>query len=366
MDSIIRSTARVGGLLVSLLGVTGVIPGLAAAQNSATASISVSVIQEPHLEKRSVKVGKGLYEVVSDPDAGLIYVAAAGGRGDSTAYIYALDAATLETRSTIETSRSPQYGLAINRRTKTLYGTNTRGGDVVVTDIASGKITSIIKDPNNPKAHLRQILVDEETNRIYATAFGKVASVWVIDGNTNTLERVIENTGNGTMGIALDKEKNRLYVTNATANEVGVIDLESYKLVDRYPSHGDFPMNLLFDPATRKLFVPHLRSGIVTVMHADSGKVTDTIATGKGALSLTLNPNNNRVYVANREEGTVTIFDANSLEIIADVTTGTFPQTIAIDSKTNTVFVTNKARGAPRGQPPVEDPNGDTVTRIVQ
>lgn len=313
---------------------------------------------------KTVKVGAGVYEIVASPEDGTIYVAAVGPFGEKAAKIYALDAQTLDVKTTFDVSANPNYGLGINLRTQMLYGSDTRGGTLVVTDIKSGKVVASITDPADPKAHLRDIEVDEENNKIYVSNYGKVASVWVIDGNTNSLERIIENTGNGTMGLALDKSENKLYVTNLNADEVGVIDLNTYKFVDRIPTNGRGPINLVLDKNTRRLFVTNQRSGDVTVINLDSGKVTDTISTGEGALGINLNPNNNRVYVTNRRAGTLTIFDATTLEVLSTLETGTHPQTIAIDTKTNIVYVTNKAKSAGRGKPPIDDPNGDTVNRI--
>jgi hypothetical protein len=42
--------------------------------------------------------------------------------------------------------------------------------------------------------------------------------------------------------------------------------------------------------------------------------------------------------------------------------TGSHPNTVAVDRRSGLAYVSNKARSAPRGQPPVEDPNGDTVS----
>lgn len=339
----------------------------AQATSSATTSVVVGTAASADVPVKSIKVGKGLYEIVFNPENNSVYVASAGGRGDSAkATIQIVDAKTMEVKSSIETPANPQYGLGINTKTQMLYGTDTRNGKLIVTDLKTGKQVAVVGDPNQPKAHLRHITVDEEANKIYVSNYSRVASVWIVDGKTNKLEAVIENTGNGTSGIAIDKAKNLLYVSNASANEVGVVDLATRKLVNRFPANGESSIGLEFDPVSRKIFVANQKSNTVTIMHADSGKVTDTVANSEGALSIAINSKLGRAYVANRRAGTVTIIDIATGKAIESVATGSLPQTIAIDPKTNSVFVSNKAKGGPRGSAPVEDPNGDTLAKFEQ
>jgi YVTN family beta-propeller protein len=88
------------------------------------------------------------------------------------------------------------------------------------------------------------------------------------------------------------------------------------------------------------------------------------VKTGAQALGIGFNPKTNRIYVANRQAGTVSVIDATSYEIVAELEAGSLPNTVSIDSRTNLTYVTNKAKRGGRGAPPVDDPNGDTVTMI--
>src|SRR5690606_8464580 len=102
-----------------------------------------------------------------------------------------------------------------------------------------------------------------------------------------------------------------------------------------------------------------------TVLNADSGELLKTIETGDKALGVAFDPERKRIYVANRGAGTVTVIDSESYETHGNLETGTHPNTIAIDPRTGNAYVTNKAKSGGRNAPPVDDPNGDTVTIIT-
>ena len=64
---------------------------------------------------------------------------------------------------------------------QTRYTTNTRSGSVSAIDLRDN---SAVKISEGEGAHLRQVLVDEDSNTVYASVFGakeKPSAVWIID-----------------------------------------------------------------------------------------------------------------------------------------------------------------------------------------
>jgi YVTN family beta-propeller protein len=310
-----------------------------------------------------------------------VYVAGTGKRGENNAKVVALDAETLATKSIIDVSANPVFGLGINDETQTLYGTDTRGGALVVIDLKAGKVVTTIKA--GEKAHVREAVVDPATNRVYVSVFGFPArpaqngrpaveaangQIWIVDGKANTVEHVIDNPGTGILGLALDAEENRLFATDMSSHEILAIDLLKREVVAKYPSGGESPINVAIDTKADHLFVANQGSGELTVLNAKDGTLLKSVKTGEGALGVAFHGKTNQVYVSNRKAGTVSVIDATSYEVVSSLPTGTLPQTVAVDSATGTVYVSNKARGvprdAPKDTPPVEDPNGDTVSLI--
>jgi len=341
----------------------------------------------PAIEK-SVKVAPGVYEVVVSPSSKTVYVAAAGGRGATSAKIVTFDATTLAQKGEIDVSAAPLFGLGLNEATQTLYGTGTRAGVLSAIDLKTGKVAASITDPSpgGSNAHLREVAVDQATNTIYATVVGSRGAanpdapkgeLWVIDGKSHKVTQVVTSPAQTVVGVAFDPSTRRVYTTDMVGHQIVVFDAAAgHKQVATWPAGGEQPMNIAVDTAGSRIFVSNQGTGTLTVIDTKSGKLIKSIPTGGGALSVAYAPKNGHVYVTNRNAGTTSVVDAKSLEVIANLPTGSMPQTVTVDHATGLVYVTNKARaGGGRGRgaasapatppaPPAEDPNGDTLTLI--
>jgi YVTN family beta-propeller protein len=307
----------------------------------------------------------GLYELVASRTTGLLHVAAAGSRGGNEAVILALDPRTLDVKGRLALPQ-PAFGLAVNDSTGTLYTTNTRSGSVSAIDLRTGRTVATIV--HGEDAHVRQVLVDEEANKAYVSVYGyrdKPSAIWVIDGVRNEVAAVFDKgLDEGLTGLALDRTGNRAFATRLKTNDVLEVDLADGAVKRSFASGGEGPVNAAYDAAGNRLFVANQKSGTLTVLDAESGTVVKSIATGAGALGVTLHPGNGTILVANRGAGTVSIVDGTTLVVRNSLATGSHPNTVAVDPATGIAYVTNKARSAGRGQPPVDDPDGDTVCMI--
>ena len=311
-----------------------------------------AALADPEFVK-SVKPGAGLYELVFSGPMNRVYVAAAGTRGASETFVYALDPATLETRETIALGDDPVFGLGINNKTKTLYGTQTRDGSLAVIDLASGKV--VAKLARGEKAHVREVAVDEAADRAYVTVLGMrdtPSSVWIVDGAKKEIVGSIDDIPGGIAGISLDARNNRLFLSALQANEVVVVDLATRKVTNRFPSGGEGAINLVYDPSGDQVFVAHQGSGEVVALDAKDGKVIKKIPTGAGALSLAIDPTRSILYVTNRQAGFTSLVDTKTLEPVANVVTGSMPQTVTVDAATGNAYVSNKVKSTGRPRPP--------------
>lgn len=317
--------------------------------------------------EKTVKLAPGgLYELVVSHATGLVHVAAAGPRGSKEAKILGLDPRTLEVKATIELGEEAAFGLAANDRSGMLFATGTRAGTLLVIDPKAGAVKARIAEGEG--AHLRQVIVDEANDRAFVTVFGardKPSAIWVVDTAANRIASVItEGLEGGIIGVAHDPAGDRLFATALQSNEVVEVSLSRKAGIRRFASGGEGAINIAFQAGSQRLFVTNQKSGQLTVLDAASGQVVKALETGAGALGVTLSGDGSLAYVANRGAGTVSVIDAKALELKANLATGSQPNTVAVDRRSGLAYVTNKARSAPRGQPPVEDPNGDTVSLI--
>ncbi|ONG44695.1 hypothetical protein BKE38_27505, partial [Pseudoroseomonas deserti] len=317
--------------------------------------------------EKTVKLAPGgLYELAVSGATGLVHVAAAGPRGGKEAKILGLDPRTLEVKATIELGEEAAFGLAANDRSGLLYATGTRAGTLLAIDPRAGAVKARITEGEG--AHLRQVIVDEAKDRAFVSAFGardKPSAIWVVDTAAGKVSAVItEGLEGGITGLAYDAAGDRLFATALTSSEVVEVSLARRAGIRRFASGGEGAVNVAVQPGSNRLFVTNQKSGQLTVLDSASGQVVKALETGAGALGVTLSPDGSLAYVANRGAGTVSVVDAKGLELKENLATGTHPNTVAVDRRSGLAYVTNKARSAPRGQPPVEDPNGDTVSII--
>ncbi|WP_246519772.1 YncE family protein [Ancylobacter lacus] len=329
---------------------TGLLAGLA------LALLAGSALAEPAVVT-SVKPGDGLYEIVAGKE--LVYVAAAGKRGEAAGRILGLDPVTLAVKQTIELGDDPGFGLGINRRTGTLFATQTRTGSVAVIDLATGKVAAEIKQGD--KAHVREVVVDEDADRAYVSVLGRrdaPSEIWILDGAGRKLAGTIGDLPGGVGGLALDAANRRLFATALESNQIHEIDLAAGKLVRSFPSGGKGSINLAYDAAGGRLFVANQESNDLTVLDAKDGTLLATIPTGEGALGVTYDPARNLVFVANRRGGYLSIVDGKELKVLAHVVTGSMPNTVALDPASGRVYVSNKVKTAMRPPRPATAEGG--------
>ncbi len=360
-----RTSARRWGSMMSAAAGLALLMGVAGTPADAFAQAAVAEAPGKPGVAKSAKLGDGVYEVVVSESGDTVYVASIGPRSGNTATVFVLDGQSLAVERKIDVSAQAAFGLAINDRTQTLYTSNTRSGNVSAIDLRSGKTVSIIGDPAEPKAHTFKVLVDETNNLVYVSVAAKAGKIWVIDGRTNTLAHVIADTGVTTVGMAIDPGTGKLYAANLGANEIAEIDPKTRQVTRRFPAGGERPTQIAIDEATSRLFVTNQGTGDISVIDTRTGNLIRTIKTGAGALGIGFNPATNRVYVANRQAGTVSVVNAETYQVEAELPAGSLPNTVAVNRKTKAAYVTNKAKSGPRDAPPVEDPNGDTITLIT-
>ncbi len=362
---------------------------------------SIGVVSQASAEPgvdHSVKVDESVYEIAFNGDTNAVYAAVTGSRkagkdsGEKAAKpgIVALDAETLNEVDKILTGDVIPFGIAINHATQKLYAADTKNGQVGVYDIDSGEELALIKNDGDESDHLRQLVVDEASNTIYLSTVGGMqrgdepapkSAIWVIDGDSDTLDSVIVDPVKSAAGLALDADNQRLYVSDLANGAIAEIDLESqdvlrtFSAVELNENNPDAEaetfdtVNLEIDADNGILYAINQKTGGVSIIDVESGEIETTVKTGDGALSARLHPESGDLYVANRGDGTVSIIDADSRYVTAHLATGSHPQTIAIDPESGRVYVSNKAKGkgrsAPEDAPTPVEPGGNTVTLIT-
>ncbi len=331
---------------------------LAAASPGAVSSQSVPV------DGPSVRVGSGVYEIVVHHETGDVFASTIGRSGMDEGRIYRLDGQTLAVTGIIPTPGYRPFGLGIREESGTLYATDTAEGAVLVLDIAEMAMVKAITNPDDGNGHLREVVADESTGMVYVSSYNENGMIWVIDDASRSLVNTYQGVGNGTSGMVLDGANNRLYAANMAGFDVTEIDLATGEYVRRFESGGERPTNLELDAERGRLWSANQASNDATVIDLATGELLGSVSVGDQGLGIRYNPANDLMYVTARRSGIVTAVDAASMQIVTWMQTGSHPNTVAVNRETGLAYVTNKSRSAGRDQPPVMDPNGDTVTLL--
>ncbi len=179
--------------------------------------------------------------------------------------------------------------------------------------------------------------MDGERERLYVSHGDRVQ---VIDLNTNKL--IGEITGlSGVHGIALDKEHDKAYITNGTANTVSVANCTSFQVVKTIPCKGKKPDAILFDKFSQRVFAFNNGSGDAEVIDVKTDDVVGRLKLG-GAPEFAISNEKGTAYNNNEETNEVVAFDPKTLVVKNrfPLAPNKVPTGLGIDVPNNRLFAT--------------------------
>jgi len=203
-----------------------------------------------------------------------------------------VDLKTLQPIGTVETGVNPD-AILYEPKNKEVYALNHTGGSATVIDAATGKVTATI--PLSGQAETGQ--ADPGLGRVFVNIEDK-SVVDVIDVATH---KVIASwpvaPAEGPTGMAIDLATHRLFVGGGP-NTV-MMDATNGKIIASMPIVTGTDATW-YDPGTKMVFSSGGGGGgQITVGKVDGDKLTvvQTIATLRGARTMTLDPATHNLYV---------------------------------------------------------------------
>ncbi|MEI7490567.1 MAG: bifunctional YncE family protein/alkaline phosphatase family protein [Bacteroidota bacterium] len=136
-------------------------------------------------------------------------------------------------------------------------------------------------------------------------------------------------------GIALDDEKNLLYVVTKENNSLYIIDLKKRKVLGRFPLEGE-AYTCLLSSDSRYLYISCWGCGKVMVFNTETRKFTTSVKVGSNPNDICLHKNRKYLYVANSNDNSVSCIDLPSGKVIETLNAALFPNSPA-GSTTNSV-----------------------------
>ncbi len=205
----------------------------------------------------------------------------------------------------------------------------------------------------------RGLALDPERQRLYVANFGS-GSVSVVDTTNDNVLQTIPNIDTAN-GVAYDPSQNLIWVSNYKANQITPIqaneDATSFTVLPPLPV-GAGPWGVAYDPVHNYVYVANSLDSSVSVI--DAGTQT-LLATLGGSFNqphhLVVNPIAGKVYVANSGHNSVTVVEGTAVSKEVQLWDSGRAYGLAVDETRNLVYVatvqTNRivAIGPLNGQP---------------
>jgi DNA-binding beta-propeller fold protein YncE len=153
----------------------------------------------------------------------------------------------------------------------------------------------------------------------------------------------------GALELAATDGSGKAYVNVEDKNEIAVIDVPKRTVLARWALTGcDGPTGLAYDAADKLLIAAC--DGATDLVDARTGKVVQTLATGKGADGVAFDPKQKLAFVPAGRAGTLSVISVaggGKAAIVDTVPTQISARTIAIDERTGRLYLPAAKYGPP-------------------
>ncbi|MDG9979683.1 hypothetical protein DBO86_18495 [Pseudomonas indoloxydans] len=166
--------------------------------------------------------------------------------------------------------------------------------------------------------------------------------------------------------VVSDLSGRHAFVTNAGANTVSVIDLQTRKNIASIAT-GKSPHGLRLSPDGKELYVANVQDGSVSVLDVSTRQEVTRIAVGKAPVQVGFTPDGKRVFVSLRDENSVAVIDSQSRKVLAKVAVGRSPIQVHATPDGRLVLVANEgSKAAPDNRVSVIDTDRLEVVATYQ
>jgi len=176
---------------------------------------------------------------------------------------------------------------------------------------------------------------------------GSTHLINIIDTKTFKLVGDMTLPGKHSEGMAISRDGKKLYVNLTGPKEVGVVDLDTKKLIANWPiPEAETPNSMVLDEPNHRLFIATRKPPKFFVFNTDTGKVVTTLPCTGMNDDMWLDVPRKRIYVTGTD--TTTVFeqrDADHYEHLAEVPTGFRAKTSLLVPQLNRLYVAVSGKG---------------------
>src|SRR5712691_9376018 len=288
-------------------------------------------------------------------DGGTDYLTAEPGTGrvfvSRSTHVMVLDGTTGKVVGDIpDTPRT--HGIAL--APKSGRGFITNGGDSTVT-MFDLKTLAVIKKIPVRTGGLDGIMYEDFSDRIILTNHSRpIGTAVAINAKTGDIVGTAELEDNSPEGAASDG-KGKIFVNNEGKNTIQVIDVKKMTVLASWPlAPCDGPTGIAYDRSTNRIFSGCGKTSVV--VDPTSGKVVATIANGDGVDALGWDASQQLIYIPAGRDSNVTVVHEDAPDkytVVATVATMRGAKTITVDPVKHVAYLFQPEYGPlPPGTPP--------------
>ena len=310
--------------------------------------------------KFSIGGDGGTDYLTAEPGTGRVFVSRA-------THVLVIDGATGKILGDIpDTPRI--HGIALVPKSN--HGFTTNGGDSTVTMFDLRSLAVIKKIPISTGG-LDGIMYEDFSNRIILTNHSRpIGSAVALDANTGDIVGTAPLEDNSPEGAASDG-KGRIFVNNEGTSTMQVIDVTTMKVQASWPlTPCEGPTGIAYDRTTNRIFIGCGKTSVV--VDPASGKVVATVTNGDGVDALGWDPVEQLIYIPAGRDSNVTVVHEDSPDtytVVATIATMRGAKTITVDPVKHVAYLFQPEYGpapapapdAPPPQPGARPPRGPVI-----
>ncbi len=225
------------------------------------------------------------------------------------------------------------HGIAFDVAQGKGFTSNGRSNNVSVFNTKTNKVITQIATGQNPDA-----IMYEPFSKKIITCNGRSKTLSFIDPIKNMLVDSVSVGGKPETAVSDDQGK--IYVNIEDKNEIAVIDVKTFKVINRWSlKPGESPTGLAIDTKTKRLFAGCEK--LLIVMDANTGKIINKITIGDGCDGVVFDAETKNIFTANGE-GTISVIhedNKNKFNLTETVITKKGARTISLDTKTHLLYL---------------------------
>jgi DNA-binding beta-propeller fold protein YncE len=293
---------------------------------------------------RAAPPGYHVIDRIAGPDGGWDYVrvdpvnnrvlVAHGGS------VMAVDLATKAVTPGLAPGARLHDAMPVNGGTEILV-TNGGTGTAVFAAAKTGATVATVRAGKNPDA----AAFDARSGLILVMNHSS-GDITLIDGKAHKAVGTIA-VGGDLEAAAVDGA-GKAFVNVEDKNEIAVVDLASRRVTARYALIAcDGPTGLAYDAADHLLMAAC--DGSTDIVDARTGKVLQTLTTGKGADGIAFDPRQKLAFVSAGRAGTLAVIGVakGRATVLETVPTQVGARTIALDERTGRLYLPTARYGPP-------------------